>query len=563
VKDREGWMENYAIPALLIICISLAFSVVAFSFNDGDMDRDFMPISLTYDNFYHPLIAKGIYDSGDSRVYPIFRAVGVKNAAIADPPLHFIVPATFVKLTNLPFYQGHFFISVFFIIWTSILMFVLVYKYFKKSAALMTLALSIIPLSAIWLFPLYIGFTPTFEAFFFIPLMVYLFLYTMENSSWYSAALLGIAWGAQFLTHGPFEAGLMGIFLTIIVIVYSIVDKTFSHAIKYSLSLAITGILSIYQYYLLRMTRITSGNITETLLAGNPVPDYFPRVSLSVVMWILVVIGIVFIALLIIQKKMTRYQGIVLTMIAFFLAFSMSNIVGIDGSRTYRTLYTGYPFFMLIPALGIFGVWQYARKYISNRIVPWIEIIAVIVILSFSATVVSAQLKSIGANGMAKGSSLESLHWIRDNTAPDARVFFLFGFIHEYGMLSERTPLKGDVNLGVTQENIISLCNGKYPEYFIGQWGAGLTAQVNPDDTMSIPVTDKPFSIEYEVLMQPGTDIPVHNVDNVSIENIDYVVLQYRGTQVDPCMAFFLNQSLERGDSIAWYNDQYAIVKVK
>jgi hypothetical protein len=519
-------------------------------------------VSVTYDNYYHPVIAKGVAAQESQRTYPAHRAMGVLNAAIVDPPLHFAIPATFSKLVRMPFYQSYFFVTLLFILWTGAAVFVLARKAFNATTALIALAFGLIPASATWLFPLTIGFTPTFEAFFFFPFILFLALYALEHKSVFASVLAGVALAAQFLTHGPFEAGLAMVFLTGVSAVLWWKRRD-AWIVKSWAFMAVTaGILSLYQFMLLRLTRITGENIVGTLLAGNPVPSYFPKVALGWLLGTLFLVGILALVLSLFSRKLTQPQAVLCAFVAFLATFSFSDVLGVDGSRTYRMLYVAYPFWVLLPAVGIVALWNQVKSRVPERLSPWFVVVVVALIAGFSVQPLMAGLAPVAAGGQATPERMQALQWVREHTPADARVFYLWGFEHEFGMLGERVPYKGDFGLGFTQRNIVELCSARFPENFSGQWGSSITVQFK-DGAMMVPAREGLFGVRLAQVPRPGTNVLIPKAeDEIPLSGVDYVVFQERGTQADPCMAFFLNQSLSRGAKVAWRNSQFAIVEV-
>jgi hypothetical protein len=312
----------------------------------------------------------------------------------------------------------------------------------------------------------------------------------------------------------------------------------------------------------MRMTRLTGENIMETLLAGHPVPAYFPRVELGWVVAALLVVGVLVIGLSALSRKLTRAQGILVAFIAFIAAFSFSDVLGVDGSRTYRMLYIARPFFVLLPAVGIMILWTQARKFAHERVSLVFELAVIALIVGFSVSPLMAGLGQVASGNQAVGERWKALQWVRDNTPQDSRVFYLFGFEHEVGMLAERVPFKGDLGLGFTQRNIVELCSGKFPGNFSGQWGSAITVQFR-DDKMWVPTHNGLFNVQLTPIRRPGTEVFIPKAeDEVPLSGFDYVVFQHQGTQADPCMAFFLNQSLSRGGKVAWKNNQFTVLEV-
>ncbi len=557
----EFW-DTHKHVIILVALLVVAFVILHFPFSKGNLDKDTLPVSITYDNYYHPVVSKGVFDREQQQTYAPYRAMGVTNAVIADPPLHFTIPATFTKLTTLPFYQGHFFISVLILLWTSVIAFVLFRRVFSPTIAIIAAAFALVPPGVAWLFQLYIGFTNSIEAFFFALFILFLLVYTLEHPSILAAALMGAGFAAQFLTHGPIEAGYTFLFVTITM---GVLWKKRHAAWLLGHWLVIFGtaaVLSFYQYVLLRMARITGEGIRETLFGGKPIPEYFPQPGLGWLITILVLIGAVVLVLRVVSKKMSKQQLVVASFLAFMLAVAFSYVLGVDGSRSFRQLYSAYPLLALLPAIGVVALWNQVKRRVSDRFVPLFEIAVVALIVGFSISPIFAGLASIGANGQATPERWQTLSWVREHTPPDARVFYLFGFEHEFGMLAERTPFKGDLGLGYTQRNILELCNGRFPQNFSGQWGSAITVRAD-EGRMLVPTKEGLFRTSWHVITRPGTDIIIPKPeDQVALSGFDYVVVQHAGTQADSCMAFFLKEALAQNATVAWKNNQFTILEV-
>jgi hypothetical protein len=547
-----------------VILISIAsFVLMVFPFV-SNLDSDVIPLSLTYDNFYHPLMAKAVHDSGQHRVYVPYRAMGIKDSLLADPPLPYSIPATVAMLTNVPVYNVFLILAALFQIFMCLGMYAIIRRYFNESIALFALAIALIPASAAWLFQYMIGFTTSLEAFAFVPLILFLLMYLFEHKSDLAAALIGAALSVQMMIHGPIECAYIYLFVSaaIAVVWWRTRHPWLVRALV--VTTASAGILSAYQYVLLRLFRISGENIFQMLRAGSPIPSYFPIPVIHWTLLLLTIIGGVVLALRILQHKASKQQATTVFFIVMMIAISLSFLLGVDGSRTMRQYYNAYPLLALIPAAGIYAVVRALKSKIPENLFRFIDIGIVLVILYLSFMPTFNELKGVAGSGMATPQRWQAVKWVRDHTPTDARVFALYGFEHEFEMLSERVVFKGDFGLGFTQKNIDSLCKGQYPETYAGLFGAAFTfwpGSIN--GTLEYPVREGLLNFRFATLFQPGTTIPLPNpVADLPLSAFDYVVLQYQGTPADPCMAFFINESANQGHNVAWKNDQFAVLEV-
>jgi len=557
-----GDVNKLHLLAVIVIALAgVALMVLPFI---PDIAQDTLPISLTYDNFYHPLMAKVVYETNQHTVYAPYRAMGVSNALLADPPLPYSIPATVAMLTNVPVYNVFVILAALFQVFLCLGVYAIVRKYFNESIALFALAISAIPATSAWLFQYEIGFTTSLEAFAFVPLILFLTFYLFEKKSDLAAVLIGAALSAQFMIHGPIECAYVYVFISAALAAVWLKTKHKWLVRSWAITTASAGVLSAYQYALLKLLRLTGENISGTLLAGNPIPDYFPKPAISWVFGALALIGGVILLLRVVQRKATKQQVTLICFILLMIGLSLSFVIGVDGSRTMRQYYNAYPLLALIPAAGIYAIIRALKGKVSDNIIRIADIAIVVVILYLSFTPTFNELKGTATGSMATPQRWQAITWVRDHTPADARVFALFGFEHEFEMLTERVVYKGDLGLTFTQKNIIALCNAQYPETYAGQWGAAYSVrQGKVNGTEEYPVHAGFLNFPFTTMLRPGTDTPIPTVnDEVPLSSFNYVVLQYKGTQVDPCMAFFVNQTQERGGKLAWHNDQFAVLEV-
>jgi hypothetical protein len=555
-------MERWEIIAVIALSFA-AFALMVFPFVKS-LDSDVIPISLTYDNFYHPSMAKAVHDTQQHRVYAPYRVLGIKDALLADPPLPYSIPATVSMVTGIPVYNMFAILVSLFQIFMCLGVYAIARKYFNPVLAVFALAIALIPATYSWLFQYIIGFSTSLEAFAFVPLILFLTLYLYDKKSVLASVLIGAALAVQMMIHGPIECAYVYIFISAAmgVMWWRTKDKLLLKSwIWMSCSAAVLG---GYQFLLLNLLRLSGENISGTLLAGNPIPSYFPNPELGWVLAGLAIIGGIVLLLRVLQKKSPAAQTTVLLFIIMMIGISLSYVIGVDGSRTMRQYYNAYPFLVLIPAAGIYAVSRLIKPRLSDGAMRLFDIGVVIAILYLSFSPTYAELNGVSAGGMATPQRWQVLQWVKQNTPAESRVFYLYGFDHEFEMLAERISLKGDMNLVFTQKNVVSLCNNQYPENYSGQWGAAFSvrpAKVN--GTVEYPVYNGVLNFPFKTLYRPGTTTPIATVnDEVPLSAVDYVVFQYKGGQVDQCMAYFINESANRGSNIVWKNDQFAVIEV-
>ena len=558
-----GDVRKWHILAIIILAFA-GFALLVFPFIP-DLAQDRLPISLTYDNFYHPLMAKAVHDTGQHTVYAPYRAMGAQDALLADPPLPYSIPATVAMLTSVPVYNVFVVLAALFQVFLCLGVYAIVRKHFNESIALFTLAIALIPATSAWLFQYTIGFTTSLEAFAFVPLILFLMLYVFEHKSDLAAVLMGAALSVQFMIHGPIECGYVYAFVSAALAAVWWKTRHSWLVRAWVVMTASAGILSLHQYMLLKLLRLTGENISGTLLGGNPIPAYFPQPVIGWLLGALAVIGGAVLALRLVQRKAPRPQVALVCFIVLMIALSLSFLAGVDGSRTMRQYYNAYSLLALLPAVGIYTLLRALKGRVADNVSRIAEFAVVAVILYVSFMPTFTELSGTAAGGMATPQRWQAITWVRDHTPADARVFALFGFEHEFEMLTERVVYKGDLGLGFTQKNILALCNAQYPETYAGQWGAAFSVRPGrTNGTAEYPVSKGFLNFPFVPMVRPGTTTPIPIVnDEVPLSAFNYVVLQHKGTQADPCMAFFINQSQARGDALVWQNDQFAVLEVR
>jgi hypothetical protein len=239
-----------------------------------------------------------------------------------------------------------------------------------------------------------------------------------------------------------------------------------------------------------------------------------------------------------------------------------------DANRAGRQLFNSLSLLVIFPAVGLYLVysvvtWHRLVKPFSAAL--FLVLIGGLVLMSAPKTF--AELEAVDRGAFVDDEKWASIEWIRDRTPVESRVFYLNGFFHEFAMFGERPFSEGIVlpRPESMQFNFERLCSGNWTPVYAGHWGngefaysTGETAYLKERTGWDTFAYVKPFDDpESKAAFRYN-----NTISYVPLAFFDYAVVEYKGTQLDPCVAFFLNQSIERGHTIAWNNNRMAILKI-
>ena len=564
---------------IIIICVILfSFSGLVlrnFPFSQGNFDKAMPPVITSYDVFANTEHIKWIYNSEQAYYYSLARTGGISEVIGTHPTLYYIFIATFTKLTTITPYQTAYLAVNLLSIIVILQIFLLVRKLFGDETALIGLALGAIPAYK-WLFPMYVGFQYDYYTFAVIPAIIYLLILRFETQlstyqKFVSYSILGLFFTEQFLGHYV-ELFFYAPFFAVIPVLFIFWKKTIKFKEYFFALIIITLIISPYIIHFIPLTLKDhlrggiSGIASQFSAETSKHMDYFPWPRFDFWLNIFSIAGIIFF-IININKNITAGRTTYSLFLLYLLFVGFSNYtLNTWSNRAERQLFQGYPFLVLFPALGITAILKLLKTTQLQKLgtLPLIGILLFIPYNTFTDSFNA--MKSIDQASFVDDAKWQSIEWIRDNTPKESRVFALSGFEHEFTMLTERVNLKGDLNRGYTIDNIKALCAGKYPDNYLGEWafreygvyGVGTYFKKRTSINTFENMVD-PFQNESEGYVFKGPD---RGNQSVPLKFFDYVLLQYRGTGFDPCMAYFLNESMNRGHTIDWYNNEMAIVKV-
>ncbi|MBI4148600.1 hypothetical protein HY490_04885 [Candidatus Woesearchaeota archaeon] len=542
-------------------------------FTGGNLDLDAPPLRTSYDVFANTEHIKWIYDSEQSYVLAPSRAGGISNALNAQNPLYYVLIATFTKLTTLNPYQTSYLVLNLLSVFIVLCVFVLVERAFGPLVGIVTAFLGFFP-HAHWLFPMYIGFQYDYHTYQLLAGIFVLLLYLVLSERKTPAhdafvfALIGVLLAGITMSHYselffyiPFVALVLASVLWFFRM-YSLVYKS----VVFSIPFVLFILFFLYYYPLTAHVHLTGGISGQISNQINPERarhvDYFPWPRFNTVLNVLSLAGLVFVGLMGVSRKLDVKKWLVFAVIAYILFVGTSNYtLNVWANRAERQLFLGHSFFVLLPALGVIGAVMALTK--DRRVVFAVALIASLAVPYFVFAETFGTLETIGKGTYFDDNKWSAVRWVRDNTAKDAKIFFMNGYIHEFQMFAERIELKGDLNLGHTQENIQRACNREWPDPVVGDWGFR-----DPPTKGFLTKRTGWYAFEYTIPFE-GTPLHHQNMtgyqkDSVPLDVFDYVVLQFRGTEgYDPCMAWFVNASLSRNYSIAFNNPTMVILEKK
>ncbi|MBI4140860.1 hypothetical protein HY485_03420 [Candidatus Woesearchaeota archaeon] len=548
-----------------------------FPFSQGNLDKTMPPVITSYDVFANTEQTKWIYDSEQAYYYNQARTGGIEGVIGTHPTLYYIFIATFTKLTTLPVYQTAYLTVNILSILIILQLFAIFNKLFGAETALVALAIGTIP-AHYWLFPMYVGFQYDYFTFATIPTILFLLVHRLEINITRTQrimmyTLFGFLFIEQFLGHyvelifyAPFFAALPLFFVW----KKTITIKEYTTAI-----IVITLIMTPFLLYFLPLTikdhlkggiKAIQGQVSSG--EGSKHVEYFPWPRFDFWLNIFSIIGIFTIMLNFKRNLQSSQRTTYLLFLVYLIIIGFSNVLfNISANRAERQLFQGYPFLVLLPALGITIITELTLTIIKKQNMTRIAITVILTLILLSTwNNTYNELNAIDDAALVDDNKWQSVVWIRDNTPKDSRVFFLSGFEHEFSMLSERVNLKGDLNRGYTMRNIKALCQKTYPEEYFGEWALREYGKYG-EETYTKKRTGittfedivEPFQNENEGYIFNGPD---RGNQSVPLKFFDYVVLQYKGTGFDHCGGYFINQSLEIGHTLAWFNDAMAIIKI-
>ncbi|MFH1786614.1 MAG: hypothetical protein ABH829_03145 [archaeon] len=559
--------KEHVFLGLVILVAAMGFITIHLPFTNGQIDRSYPAISMAVDNGYHVVVSKYIYDSGDVKYWPAFVADNQQSVSL-QPPAYYVFVASFARFSGLSVYDSAFLLTSIGAVSVCLSVYALTRKYFGERLALLALVLGAIPISVYWYFPIHIGFQLNTYAWIFVPAILFLTICVYERQEWWAAPSIALMLSAQFLSHLP-EFYLSFAFFAGMSLIAILLKKERLKILKV-IGLAFLLLLLLVVYYApLQAAEYGYGGSNVRLGQVWPPSDYFPTAKLELVFWPFALLGVLFFGDQIYRKKLDLQRTTVLLFILYTLTFSMSYLIGFNGTRTYKQFFLGHPFYVLLPAAGVYLIYYLTVK----TILPVKEIdhhhsnllfaLLIIAIAVASAYSIYPPLKSIGENQLMNPELWEGIQWVNENTPQDSTVLAFVGFRQFTEEYLLRKKMSSNLDKGYTIYNIQPLCQGQFIETYLGTWN--LYAQTKN-------VRKSFFNIERTPL--PAVSGGQSNDQRqAALADFDYVITVYNqtatdpavsitGVSIDPCMHFYLNEMVNRGHYLVFMNSKVAVIEV-
>lgn len=571
-------INDKLVIVVLVMLIFLGFVLRNFPFSNGNFDEFKPPVITSYDLFANIDYASWIYESEDARFYNPSRILGIENSFVQQPIFFHLFIASFGKIAGLHPFQSTTLVTNLVSVLIIMIFFLVIRRFFNNYVALMAASFSLIPFAHFWFFQMNIGYMYDYYSFLFVPAILFIILVSINNSySTKEALLLGVVLGSfvssQWLSH--FVELFAFIPLFCVLFMYCIYVRRFSFNIKlFSGFFVLTFIpFFIYFFSLTRKAHLGGGlssGIKNSISFGQILswPDYFPKIQLPLIYWIFLVVGSVVLLHSLFKKNTSFQKKIVICFIIYVILFGYSYLLGVTPNRTIRQLFNAYMLLFFIVSVGVYYSIMNMGRAFKKENINIIFIVVAILPLVFNFSNVYSALSNLDDSSFINDDKWEALMWVKENTAKNGFVFYLNGYFHEVEMLADRPYYEGLhlPTLDYGKKNIFSLCNKNYPDRYYGWWGA---AEYHPE--LGGYIKSRKGLFDFEMIM------PLENVDSalnysfkkdgrapdyVPLKFFDYVVVQYKNSGSDNCIMFFVNESLNKGHSVIWQNDEVMVLKI-
>lgn len=567
----------------IVLLAALGLTVLAFvqldaPFSQWRWSDSFPPHFTTVDPLVYTWHARQIWQTGNLFTYTDSTR-GLPRIIPAYPPLQGLLTASIGQLATVNVHHLEWIMVVIETLFVPVGMFLMVRRLFSSKAALLTLAFGLFA-PPMWFFKSYIGHWGDVLSFFFVPAILILTILSLRTRTVLAPWLMGVLLAAMLYAHA-FEVVFVSLFVAGGMMLHGLLTRHLRKSIIQVTIVSVTAILLVAHFFpvvlnIASSVRTTGDGKVLLLPGAGQLPSYYPRISFAwpvilltaIGMWVVTRIGL---------KKLTTERIVLFAFIIFLAAVSATHFIG-AGYRLYREFYSLYFFAAVLPALGAYALAAPLLSRVGSERKAALLLVALVVAVSlFFYGRNLAHFRSIAAVPLADREQWEGVVWISQNTPPGALVYIPNEFIHGFPIyFTNRNTIDSELNKDSHVFNLISLCNGTYPERWAVRCNGGWSAPplnregqpvyiVNRTGWRSFDSEEGPICNGYPPTTEPGFK---SEASYLPMEYFDYVLLQYRGTgrwlgqNYDGCMAFFLNESIARGHQVVWNNDQMAVLKV-
>lgn len=546
---RNVWVSLF----LLAVLLAAGIGVRNLPFTDGELEKDMPPVKTTVDQFFHMALAKGTHDQFDVAHFPPFATMN-ERVLSSQPPMSYVIPATFAYFSPFPFYQTFFLLACIFLVVMCLQVFVILRMLFSSRVALYAFILSLFPAVG-YASVLYIGRFMDVFAFLFVPALVFFFLRSLQRQSLLEAVLIGCLAAAGWLAH-VVEVTYFLAFLGL----WEIVGiRRWRERWPWWAAFGLTFFLLIFAFLPLFLQGYGTRGVPIDWGSPSWPASYQDDISLSWPVYLLSVLG----AVVLLLSRLSRVQKAFAAFLLVYFFILSSWLVGMNWTRTFRIYFLFYPFFAFLPAFGLYWAERFACSFIPKGLVRVLVFVALALIVVPFAQDWGEHVGMLQDGSFMTGAKWEGVRWIRDNTPVDATVYALNGLQHSYMMFSQRFHVKGDTGF-VGVENMRTICDGRFNGTVKGAFMNWAFLAEHDHHILDRGL----FSIESELVPPPvptkGNFSKNFESPNFwfNISDFDYVYINYNNNQFAQCLAPFAQELANSKDyEPVFYNDEVIVLR--
>ncbi len=539
--------KTLLLAALLFVMLLAGFVLRNFPFSQGNFDDTRPAIMTSTDVAYFTWKAVSSYRSEMPAIEPSYTTSGVENVLSGYPSLMNTFVGSFGKLTNLNPYQLTFILMCLLTALVPLYGFIIVRRYFGTEPAIIVLVLATFA-SATIIFPVYLGFWADLYSY---PAAICAIFFIKEL--WGKRRILPI-----FLFGAMSSAGLVGhafefmyalftICLTLLVVGVGLVKER-KLALR-NLALLILFVALFSSLYIFRFDILSMGT-SNTFKLGEvrsaPL-DYFRIIYPSAWFFIGTGLGAIAIIYLTLKKRFGLYQWAIISFTLFLVFLLYSRYIGIEAHQTYRQLYHGYFLHLLPLAIGLSALAGTIRQSVKQRWIVGAGLGVLLVVASLMTAVPAyKEMAQIDQSTLPKNSEFDSLAWVRDNTPADSKILIFFGLYGQgFDILSERMSTWYPHDETLLQQ----VCSGIIPEEYKSTFRYYMFSKEG-----RFKILNEDFTTSYYY--------PNVSTEPLKLQDFDYVLARYTGTEVDPCIQFYLSNLINQSNEVVWADDYVAVIRV-
>lgn len=395
---------------VLIFFFGLMLYISSSALFEQRLSHDYPLGYMASDTFQHQVRAESIKDMGNYRYEASYIAAGFKDVIGFYPPLLYHISAIFSHISGLESYDAAYFMIIFFVIASALVMYYLIRR-LNKHLAIMSLPLMLLVFTGKFYSGITWGQWPFFMASFFLICSIWALTQHRLKRGY---VFLGVFLSATALTHtSEFIFGAMFI-MVYLVIIFLMKRLTLKDVKKFFLAGIIFIILTTYFMIIFKATWMRSEAYHFKV---EPSITNFPNVLLKDFNWTLAIIVIGIILMLPVFYK--KPEPITLFG-AFMLLAGYTNYIGF-GIRSFQTRFF-WPIYLSV----FFGLaLQQLLRFVIRFIIKKKTLFYVFVSLLLMLFTIKMFYQPV-TGGIMNPYHWQAIEWIKKETNRDDTIFFFY-----------------------------------------------------------------------------------------------------------------------------------------